>query len=91
MRVEPLIPDAGPAPLAPAGVSGDAGAFAQALDALGAALDGAGIAEDGFAEGRATLQAAVYGRARADVALAVATATAQRSVQALQSILNMQV
>jgi len=30
-------PDAGPAPLAPAGVSGDAGAFAQALDALGAA------------------------------------------------------
>jgi flagellar hook-basal body complex protein FliE len=37
------------------------------------------------------LQAAVYGRARADVALAVATATAQRSVQALQSILNMQV
>ena len=42
MRVEPLIPDAGPAPLEPAGVSGDAGAFAQALDALGAALEGAG-------------------------------------------------
>jgi flagellar hook-basal body complex protein FliE len=91
VRVEPLIPDAGPAPLAPAGVSGDAGAFAQALDALGAALEGAGGAEDAFAAGRATLQSAVYGRARADVALAVATATAQRSVQALQSILNMQV
>ena len=70
---------------------GDAGAFAQALDALGAALEGAGGAEDAFAAGRATLQSAVYGRARADVALAVATATAQRSVQALQSILNMQV
>jgi flagellar hook-basal body complex protein FliE len=48
-------------------------------------------AEDAFARGAGSLQDAVYERARADVALAVATAAAQRGAQAIQSILNMQV
>lgn len=66
-------------------------AFARALDALGSALGSAENAEDAFAAGRGSLQAAVYERARADVALGVATAAAQRCAQAVQSILNMQV
>jgi flagellar hook-basal body complex protein FliE len=87
MRVEPLVPDA------PAATDegGDAAGFARALDALGAALTGASRAEDDFAYGRGTLQAAVYERAQADVALSVATSAAQRLAQAVQSILNMQV
>ena len=48
-------------------------------------------AEDSFAYGGGTLQEAVYERARADVALSVATATAQRITQSVQSVLNMQV
>ena len=76
MRVEPLLPDT--APFAAAG--GDAGTG-----------DVAERAEDSFAYGGGTLQEAVYERARADVALSVATATAQRIAQSVQSILNMQV
>ncbi len=87
MTVEPLVPDAPPA----SGLRNDDGFFAQALDAVGAALSGASRAEDAFAYGRGTLQDAIYERARADVALSVATATAQRLAQAVQSVLNMQV
>lgn len=86
MTVEPLLPDAPALP-----VQSDAGSFGRILDALSAALSGAGETEDRFARGRATLQDAVYERARADVALSVAVATAQRAVQAVQSVLNMQV
>jgi flagellar hook-basal body complex protein FliE len=88
MRVEPFVPDAPPAAVAQAG---DAAGFARALDALGDALMGASRAEDDFAYGRGTLQSAMYERARADVALAVATSTAQRLAQAVQAVLNMQV
>lgn len=88
MRVEPLVPDVAPSRLPDAGAGAD---FARALDALGATLAGAESAEDAFAYGRGSLQDAVYERARADVALSVATATAQRTAQAITSILNMQV
>ena len=87
MRVEPLIPDEAPSATAPA----DAGAFAQALDAVGALLKGATRAEDAFASGIGSLQDAMYQRASADVVLAVATSSASRLVQAMQSVLNMQV
>ena len=89
MTVEPLTPDAPVVPSLPQ--AGDAGAFVRALDALGAMLRGAERAEDAFAAGAGSLQDAVYERARADVALAAATAAAQRSAQAVSSILNMQV
>jgi len=88
MRVEPLLPDMAPGPNADAQ---DSAGFARVLDALGGALTGATRAEDAFAYDAGTLEAAVYERARADVALSVATATAQRAVQAVQSILNMQI
>ncbi|HET6275222.1 MAG TPA: flagellar hook-basal body complex protein FliE [Candidatus Cybelea sp.] len=87
MSVEPILPDA---PATAGNVADDAG-FARTLDALGDTLAGATRAEDDFAYGRGTLQEAVYERAKADVALSVATATAQRIVQAVQSVLNMQV
>ncbi|HZV76899.1 MAG TPA: flagellar hook-basal body complex protein FliE [Candidatus Babeliales bacterium] len=87
MRVEPLIPDAPAAPVA----GGDTSAFAKALDAVGGLLGKATRAEDDFAYGRGSLLDAVYERARADVALSVATSAAQRLVQAVQSVLNMQV
>lgn len=88
MRVELLQPDAPPA-ATPAKM--DAPAFARALDALGGVLGRATSAEDALANGTGSLQSAVYERAQADVALSVATATAQRSAQALSAILNMQI
>ncbi len=89
MRAEALVPDLPLPTRAPS--AGDASAFARALDGAGAALNRAENAEDAFGAGGGDLQTAVYERARADVILAVATAAAQRTAQALQSILNMQV
>lgn len=88
MRVEPILPDA---PAAPSANDLGAGAFARALDAVGNALNGANRAEDAFAYGGGTLERAVYERAQADVTLSVATATAQRIAQTVQSVLNMQI
>lgn len=88
MRVEALIPDVSPARTMPVN---QGGAFARILDDLGSVLGSAEHAEDAFAAGAGDLQTAVYERARADVALSVATAAAQRTAQSLQSILNMQV
>ena len=88
MRIEPLIPDVSPAAVQrPASGAG----FAQALDALGAVFQGAERAENAFADGAGDLQTAVYQRARADVALSVASAAAQRAAAALQTLLNMQI
>jgi flagellar hook-basal body complex protein FliE len=86
MRVEPLVPDL-PAP----GGETNASGFARALDAFGDLLAAANGAEDAFAYGAGTLHDAVYERAQADVALSVATSTATRVAQAVQSVLNMQV
>lgn len=69
----------------------DRGGFSRVLDGFADVLDDANRAEDAFASGNGTLQEAVYERAQADIALSVATATAQRLVQSVQSILNMQV
>lgn len=87
MRVELLTPDVAPA----SSSSGDGGDFARALDLVGGLLSGANRAEDAFARGSGDLQNAVYERARADVALSVTVATAQRVAQTVQSLLNMQI
>jgi len=89
MRVEPLVPDAPARKLT--GPPPQSDAFAKTLDALGGTFQGAERAEDAFAAGTGNLQRAVYERALADVALSVATAAAQRTAQALQSILGMQI
>jgi flagellar hook-basal body complex protein FliE len=89
VRVEAFVPDV--APQTPPDAPADGAAFSQTLDALGATLDRAQRAEDAFAAKAGSLQDAVYERARADVALAVATAAAQHAAQAIGSVLNMQV
>jgi ABC-type sulfate transport system permease component len=88
VRVEPIIPDA---PASSDTGNAESTEFARALDAFGAVLTDATAAEDSFAYGTGTLQNAIYERARADVLLSVATSSAQRVAQAVQSVLNMQV
>jgi flagellar hook-basal body complex protein FliE len=88
MRIETLIPDVPPRLTTNAPQDNT---FGRILDDLGSVLGKAERSEDAFAAGTGDLQTAVYERARADVALSVATAAAQRTAQALQSILNMQV
>jgi flagellar hook-basal body complex protein FliE len=89
MRVQALIPDVSPS--AREGSPPQTNAFGKMLDDLASVLGSAEHAEDAFAAGAGDLQTAIYERARADVALSVATGAAQRTAQALQSILNMQV
>jgi flagellar hook-basal body complex protein FliE len=88
----PDVPDAPPAisRSAPA-AQPPANAFAKVLDDVGSVLGSANAAEERFASGAGDLQSAIYERARADVALAVATAAAQRTAQALQAVFTMQV
>lgn len=91
MKVALLLPDLPAAPERPNADGGAAQLFAEVARALGTTLERAEFAENAFAGGNGTLQAAIYERARADVALSVATAAAGRTTQAIQSILNMQV
>jgi flagellar hook-basal body complex protein FliE len=88
VKVELLEPDTAPqSSPAPA----DANGFGQALDAIGKVLTDATQAEDAYARGSGSLQDAMYNRAQADVALSVATASAQRAAQAVQTLLNLQI
>ena len=89
MNVVPLIPDQ---PLnATRIVAPGGGGFSASLDAAGNALKRADRAEDAFASHTGSLQDAVFERAQADVILSIATAAAQRTLQAVQSVLNMQI
>jgi flagellar hook-basal body complex protein FliE len=105
VTVPPILPDV-PPPLAPpagapdasalggAGPGGSAtfaGALGEALDQAERALEGAASAERDFVAGRGGLQEMVLERARADVALSVATAAASRASQALSTVLGMQI
>jgi flagellar hook-basal body complex protein FliE len=98
VTVVPLVP----APLAggddsPIGApsqpddGGFGGALAHALESASSTLRRADAAEHAFAAGRGGLQEMVVERARADVALSLATAAASRAAQALTTILGMQV
>lgn len=91
MRVEPLVPDTAAFASPSHAPAPQSGAFAHLLDDFGSVFTRASSAEDRFAAGSGDLQTAVYERARADIALSVASAAAQRAVQGLQTILNMQV
>lgn len=88
MKVELLSPDV---PVSQSAPTGDASGFAHALEQVGSQLSSATAAEDAYANGGGSLQSAMYERARADVALSVATATAQRVSQAISSVLNIQI
>jgi hypothetical protein len=92
MRVELLQPDAPfETPLYGTPEDDGVGTFESAVDAVGKALTDATLAEDAYAHGRGSLQDAQYRRAQADIALAVASAAVQRSAQAVQTLLNVQI
>lgn len=90
MTVRPLIPDVPPAVRPHDEPAPPAASFARALDAFGAVFSAATQAEDAYARGTGSLRDAIYERVRADVALSVAVAAAQRTAQAVQSVLSMQ-
>lgn len=89
MTVEPLLPDV--ALPCPGGASGGASAFGRLVDAAAAIFGDAERAERAFATHRGGLAEMVVERARADVALQVAAASAQRVTQGVQTVLGMQV
>ena len=90
MNVQPLVPDrADVAPPSPAG--GDGAAFGRLIDAAGAILGSANAAERAFVQQRGGLAEMVVERARADIALQVAAATAQRVTAGVQTLLGMQI
>jgi flagellar hook-basal body complex protein FliE len=91
MHVEPLVPDvAADAPMVTA-LPSAGGSFGDLVDAAGGVLAKADDAERAFAAHRGGLQEMVVERARADIALQIATAGAQRVTQGLQTILGMQI
>jgi flagellar hook-basal body complex protein FliE len=94
MRIDPIVPDQTPllAPTGPGRTRETApGLFGQLVDAAGAALGAADAAETAFVHGTGGLTEMVVGRARADVSLAIAATGAQRAVQALNTLLGMQI
>ena len=91
MQVELLVPDSA-APVSVLPVHADApapSAFAKLVDAAGALLGRAEQAEAAFTAHRGGLQEMVVERARADIALAIATSAAQRATQAVSTLLGM--
>jgi flagellar hook-basal body complex protein FliE len=98
VTVVPLVPapifGGDDSPVGPSSSPDDGGfgsALARALESTSSTLRRADAAEHAFAAGRGGLQEMVVERARADVALSLATAAASRAAQALTTILGMQV
>ena len=92
MQVELLVPDAAAPAAVPAVRAGEpeSNAFSRLVDAAGVLLGRAVRAEAAFVAHRGGLQEMVVERARADIALAIATTAAQRAAQAVSSVLGMQ-
>ncbi|HEY6235587.1 MAG TPA: hypothetical protein VIW69_10840 [Candidatus Elarobacter sp.] len=86
-----LVPDGPGAPSGPSPTRAGDDAFARLVDAAGSILAGADRAEAAFAAHRGGLQEMVVERARADIALQVATTAAQRAAQSISTLLGMQV
>jgi hypothetical protein len=95
IRLDAFVPDVandqpviGPIPSSPA--ASDSG-FGELVDAAGAVFAKADGAEAAFAAHRGGLQEMVVERARADIALQIAAAGAQRVTQGLQTLLGLQI
>ncbi len=88
MKIEQLVPDT--APFAAARVPNDS-TFIGLVDAAGAQLERADRAEAAFTNGRGGITEMMIERARADIALQIATTAASRATQALNSVLGMQI
>ena len=85
--LDPDAPLASPAPDA----TGFAAQLQRAFEGAEDALVRADSAERAFARGRGGLQEMVVERARADIALSVASAAASRVTQGLSTLLGMQI
>jgi flagellar hook-basal body complex protein FliE len=91
MQVAPLVPDIAPETPRATALPAAAGTFGNLVDAAGAALTKADDAERAFSAHAGGLQEMVVERARADIALQIAAASAQRVTQGLQTLLGMQI
>jgi hypothetical protein len=91
MEIAPLVPDVTPDAPAVTALPQPSNAFGDLVDAAGSILAGADGAERAFAAHRGGLQEMVVERARADIALQIAAASAQRVTQGLQTLLGMQI
>jgi hypothetical protein len=91
MSVESLVPDVSADAPVRSPLPGTGGAFGALVDAAGGVLAQADDAERAFAAHRGGLQEMVVERARADIALQLAAASAQRVAQGLQTLLGMQI
>jgi hypothetical protein len=91
MQIAPLVPDiAADAPQITA-LPATSTPFGDLVDAAGAVFAKADAAERAFSAHRGGLQEMVVERARADIALQIAAASAQRVTQGLQTLLGMQI
>jgi flagellar hook-basal body complex protein FliE len=91
MHVEQLIPDIAPDVPSVTALPVSGNAFGDLVNAAGETLAKADNAESAFAAHRGGLQEMVVERARADIALQIAAAGAQRVTQGLQTLLGMQI
>jgi flagellar hook-basal body complex protein FliE len=91
MHVDALIPDVAPDAPRMTPVPSAGNAFGDLVDAAGGVLTNADAAERAFAAHRGGLQEMVVERARADIALQLASAGIQRVTQGLQTLLGMQI
>jgi hypothetical protein len=91
MQVAPLGPDVAPDAPSVTPLPSGRNAFGDLVDAASGVLAGADDAERAFAAHRGGLQAMVVERARADIALQIAAAGAQRVTQGLQTLLGLQI
>jgi flagellar hook-basal body complex protein FliE len=93
MRIDPIVPDAaaGTALRSAVRPSGELSSFGQLVDAAGAVLAKADVAESAFAHGKGGLQEMVVERARADITLSIAVTGVPRAAQALNTLLGMQI
>ena len=91
MHVDALIPDVAPDAPNVAPIPSAGGSFGDLVDAAGGALAHADAAERAFAAHRGGLQEMVVERARADIALQLASAGIGRVTQGLQTVLGMQI
>jgi flagellar hook-basal body complex protein FliE len=93
MNVEALVPDiaSGDAPAVSIVPRPAGNAFGDLVESAGNVLAGADRAERAFAAHQGGLQEMVVERARADIALQLAAAGAQRVTQGLQTLLGMQI
>ncbi len=92
MQIYSPVPDVAPdsVPVVTA-LPGANGSFGDLVDAAGSVLGRADAAEGAFIAHRGGLQEMIVERARADIALQLAAAGAQRVTQGLQTLLGMQI